>query len=241
MATGGENVAAPAIEGVMGIVCDEFECTCGPDVERTIRQLMRDTADVRETARSLNPYAEKVKYSDGMVSFEGRDNYRVLGPFFGSADGADAPTPAAATAQVRSVVTQDMGEKCTIKSTVEAQQLVVNVTDVYEINLISGKVISHTTDYAVENPLNPAAMFFQSRRSAAALKFAGNKISDSLDGLDGGASQEGDANYYPDPTNPNKFFQQEDNTFNDAVQVALILSVLWVFVKGLIAVNELGL
>jgi len=254
--TGGANPTGTgvsvSVEGpIGGIVCDEFECTCGPDVERTIRQVMRDTADVQETQRSLAPYAENVLYSDGVVSFKGRTNYRKLGPFFTSAESSrgtvdlsrqPASTSNTQAAQLLSVKSVDMGEKVTVVSRVTAEtpagELVVQVTDRYTMNLISGKVVEHEASYEAQG--NPAAgAVLLSRRAATALKFGAQKASDVIDSIDEGTqSGEDSNNYYPDPKNPNKFFQQEDTTFSDGVQIALILSVLYTFVKALIYVNE---
>ena len=254
--TGGANPTGTgvsvSVEGpIGGIVCDEFECTCGPDVERTIRQVMRDTADVQETQRSLAPYAENVLYSDGVVSFKGRTNYRKLGPFFTSAESSrgtvdlsrqPASTSNTQAAQLLSVKSVDMGEKVTVVSRVTAEtpagELVVQVTDRYTMNLISGKVVEHEASYEAQG--NPAAgAVLLSRRAATALKFGAQKASDVIDSIDEATQSGEDANnYYPDPNNPNKFFQQEDSTFSDGVQIALILSVLYTFVKALIYVNE---
>jgi hypothetical protein len=42
---------------------------------------------------------------------------------------------------------------------------------------------------------------------------------------------------YGDPTDPMKFFQKEDNTMQDGVQLALVLAVLYTVVQALKLAN----
>jgi hypothetical protein len=63
------------------------------------------------------------------------------------------------------------------------------------------------------------------------------QVDRALDRLSMDESQEG---YTQDPTDPTRFTQQSDNGFNDAVQYAIFLAILWTMWQAYSLLGDLG-
>jgi len=55
----------------------------------------------------------------------------------------------------------------------------------------------------------------------------------------GGERDSAGPGIYADPSDPTKMFQQDDNTFRDAVTFATILAILWVFASAYTQLEKL--
>ena len=77
-----------------------------------------------------------------------------------------------------------------------------------------------------------APMLVHALRAGASLSASVRRLVDGLDADDGGQSS-----FTVDPRDPNKFFQQQDNTFNDAVQFSIGLLLMYTLVKALTILN----
>ena len=106
-------------------------------------------------------------------------------------------------------------------------------------NLISGRVsaMAVTWDLGGAGPLGAAAFLlararYSAARAGASLSASVRRLVDGLDADDGGQSS-----FTVDPRDPNKFFQQQDNTFNDAVQFSIGLLLMYTLVKALTILN----
>ena len=84
------------------------------------------------------------------------------------------------------------------------------------LNLITGRVLTLRDSWSFA-ATSPPAMD------------AGNAAS--------AATASTDAPIYGDPADPMKFFQQQDTSFQDGVQLALVLAVLYTIVQGLRLAN----
>ena len=58
-------------------------------------------------------------------------------------------------------------------------------------------------------------------------------------GARGGRNDLQQQGIYADPADPTKMFQQDDNTFRDAVTFATILAILWVFASAYTQLEKL--
>jgi len=69
---------------------------------------------------------------------------------------------------------------------------------------------------------------------------AWSAVQAALDAGDaGGERDSAGPGIYADPSDPTKMFQQDDNTFRDAVTFATILAILWVFASAYTQLEKL--
>lgn len=87
----------------------------------------------------------------------------------------------------------------------------------------------------------PAQLAYTARRiawsAAQAARDAGGLFGER--GAPGGRNDLQQQGIYADPADPTKMFQQDDNTFRDAVTFATILAILWVFASAYTQLEKL--
>lgn len=96
----------------------------------------------------------------------------------------------------------------------------------FKLDLITGSVLRQNESWSLHRMSVPAKVVFL----AARLGWSAGQLSQDLaekakEGRQDDNSQQQDI--YRDPTDPTKFFQQEDDTMRDALQIATILALLW--------------
>lgn len=208
--------------------CNDFVCTSSPAVEQTVRSLARDITRFKYTRSLFQP---DVSYSDGFRRFRGVDKYAA--PMW-ARDTITTP---------RAVITRmamlDSG-RALIEWTLSgglagAGQVSVPMTSTFELNLLTGRVMTHTDDWnlrAVPPPASAALLASRMLWSArAAGRDAGESISKGVSESLSSLTSVDEEEYYGDPTDPTKFFQKQDNTMNDAVMIALAVSGLYLVFK----------
>eukprot|EP00899_Mesostigma_viride_P000916 jgi/Mesvir1/10825/Mv07753-RA.1 len=213
--------------------CNDFVCVSSPEVERTARLAVRDIAEVREgPTANMAILAEDMEYKDAFRSCKGKSKFKRFNYF------------ASTFSETRAEVT-DMAMKGTSELVIDwvftgrptvpvAPQVQLRMRSVYEINQISGRVLRLTTSWDLGSCSPPAAAFFLATRLAYSVVQAGMDMGDMAARV-GSTAQEGGqgGNVYADPTDPRKFFQQEDSFQKDAIYFMLFVAILYTLAEGL--------
>ncbi|KAK1431458.1 hypothetical protein QVD17_07917 [Tagetes erecta] len=231
-----KSEADKIVDGMeFGELCNEFECISSPAVEATARQLARDILELREGNRALGTYAVSVKYKDPVRSFTGREKYKR--PLW-STDALDNPNVSVQDMVMLS--TSLLNIKWTLKGDPKnplasaGGPVILKVNSRFTLNQISGQVIEHEEIWDLSSSSTIAqAYFWASRRLFSTIESA-KDISDSLKNVSSRFStKKENVDFYPDPTDPTKFFQSNDDFQRDAYQLALFLALLYFLVQFL--------
>ena len=106
-------------------------------------------------------------------------------------------------------------------------------TSTFQMNVITGKVEDHREEWDFAS-FQPAALVFAISRLRWSLA---ENLKDGADKLREAASQreeEMDSDqYYVDPMDPKKYIQQQDTTFDDALQLGIVLALIYACVQVL--------
>lgn len=218
---------ARKIEGLADKFCNDFECTGSPAIEPTVRALAKDIErSVCNSNRTMTNYLMQVKYSDPLRSFEGREKYATMkyisdtiGDPKASITGLKMETPDVVLISYR------------LEGNTPAGKLDMDFEERYTMNQITGRVLEHKVSWDTARTGAPAAAFYVASRTAYSKKLDLQDASDNLNAtFDDMMGQ--DDQMQGDPTDPLKFFQQQDNTYNDmfvfAAGVTLIYAVVQV-------------
>lgn len=226
--------------GVAGVlplaeICDQFECKSSPAVEATIKAVARDLADLKEGARTLAPFAEQVAFSDGWRSFTGRDGYKRYSYVSENLTGAKGAVTAMRMEELDTCVVE-----WRVQGTNQAGKVDARVATTLEFNLITGKVLSHSEVWDLSGSDSNAALVFKSGRAAYAMSQAAGDLADKASDALSSFDESEQSSYSVDPTDPRKFFEQEDTFMKDALQFATVVAALWAITKVLATVETLG-
>ncbi|KAK9823104.1 hypothetical protein WJX72_000285 [[Myrmecia] bisecta] len=217
------------IEGLSRDYCTEFVCTSSPAVEQTVRALARDLTRLNTWTTSL--FQKDVEYKDPLRSFRGVEKYKRLNyPYDNIKD------PKVLVTKMQMV---DMGVariSWRLRGSLAALPLDIDFVSEFELNLVTGRVRSHRERWDVSRMSFPARLAYNLSRIAWSAKQA------SLDTKEGGDKllaslsldeDDGDKDVlYRNPTDPTKFFQQDDNTMKDALALATIIAFLYLMVNA---------
>lgn len=219
---------AMAVAGLPdGAVCDDFECTVSPACELTTKQIARSLVK-KETEASI--VAKDVKYKNPYVSFKGKDKYAVFNYW------KDELGDGKVRIRKMSMAKEDVAcIEWTIEGESKAGKIVVDVKSMFTLNLISGRVLEREDTFRLDNcPVQTKAVFISSM-SAYSLKAKAKDMAEVAKRISGSFSSfdESDEEYFADPRDPNKFFQQQDNTMSDAFQLATLIAAIYAVVKVL--------
>lgn len=225
--------------------CDSFVCKSSPAVENTLRTLARDTAAARGTNRAKTPYAPEVTYDDGCLRFTGSEKYEKYCSYVQN-------NLRDVKARVTSIsMAEGSLDEATLTWELDARNDIgrvgVDVEATYKMNLITGRVLEHRERWNV-NPSRTEAQagaLLESTRKAHALPLnameMGDGIQKQIKEFTKSFSQgdeNGGADYYVDPNDPMKFFQQEDTSKTDLLQMALAASVIFLVTKVFETLNS---
>lgn len=229
-------------------VCNDFVCISSPNVERTIRQIVKDLETLREGG--VNCYSELVTYSDAFISFKGREPYRSFtfnSDTMMSASEVGELSVGGGPYSIRVVniemtATDSVAISYRMQGTMKAYGGSFDVDVLYNanysFNLISGRVINHTLQWDMSKTAPQNAFVFLLARLQYSVTRKFQDVSGAIQTfLDEGLDGNNNSNLTVDPRDPNKFFQQQDNTFQDAVQFCIALTLMYVLVKGLLILN----
>ena len=230
----GENIE---VRGLPEDPCDSFVCKSSPAVENTLRTVARDAAAARGTNRAKTPYAPEVTYDDGCLRFTGSEKYAKYCSYVEN-------NLRDVEARVTSIsMADDSLDEATLTWELDARNDIgrvgVDVEATYKMNLITGRVLEHRERWVV-NPSRTEAQagpLLESTRKAHALPLNAIEMGDGIQkqikeftkSLSQGDEDQGD--YYADPNDPMKFFQQEDTSKTDLLQMALAASVIFLVTK----------
>lgn len=173
-AVGNQDADTKPIENLSREYCDNFVCTSSPAVETTIRSLARDIElRLKYSSRLFQPDAT---YTDGVRSFKGSNKYdraTWAGESLGFGKGTLTRIEMLDKATVR--INWRMSGKFT------AFDVDIPVESVFEMNVLTGRVISHRETYDVGSLSPPAAAAVTASRLAWSARQGSQDASDELD------------------------------------------------------------
>lgn len=206
--------------------CDDFECNSSPAIEQTIRSLARDLTRLKYTIRLFQP---DVQYSDGFRSFRGSDKYSR--PFWPRDSVTD---PRVRVTAMRMVDPGTAEVKWQLCGKVGVFPVDIPMTTTVQLNLVTGRVLQHNEGWDLSALSPPAAAAAVASRMAWSARQASqdageglNKAAESLSSL----TSMDDDQYYQNPTDPTRFFQQNNSERNDAINIALVVAGLYLVFK----------
>lgn len=199
--------------------CDDFQCTSSPQVEQSIRAFARDVERCQNWTLAI--FAEDVKYRGGPRSFTGKSNYRNNKFNQMYLDG-----------YTTTITNMEMTSKSSVEITWQFQgklgPLPVSgiVKSVLLLNVLTGRITEHCDNVKLSCSL-PAQLVYSFRKFAWAQGQNAENIKDKVNNALDSLSVDDDDFKQSDPSDPTRFFQQKDNTFNDGVSYAIFLTILW--------------
>jgi hypothetical protein len=209
--------------------CNDFECTSSPAVEQTVRQLARDITRFKYNTNYMQP---DVQFSDGFRSFKGSDKYRNG---FWARESLQNPRAQVTKLQMLDSSPNKAQIDWQLSGRLSSFDVTVPVKSVFELNLVTGRVIGHSESWDLSKVPPPAAAALTGSRVLWSAKANAKQTSDSIsnkvnESLQSLGSMEDDE-YYMNPNDPTRFFQKNDNQMNDAVMLALAVAGLYLVFK----------
>ncbi|GAQ84489.1 hypothetical protein KFL_001910080 [Klebsormidium nitens] len=216
-------------------LCNDFECNSSPQVRNTARQLVKDILEIKEGARSTGVFAKDVQYKDPLRSFKGRSKYRRL-TYIRSA----LNDPVVAVQEMKMLSTSSLvikwsfrGKPRTPPASLLPGDVVVGITSTFELNQISGQVTQQTDEWDLSGCPPQALAYFMASRLAFSTVEAGKDTGSAASKLLKKVQPEDDSQIYVDPTDPRRFFQQDDSERRDLYQGALVVALIYLGVQFL--------
>ncbi|CAL55904.1 Protein of unknown function DUF2358 [Ostreococcus tauri] len=216
--------------------CDEFVCKSSPAVENTLKSVVKDINAARGTTRSSKPYAPDVEYDDGVLKFKGSEKYAKYCSYVEN-------NLRQVTTRVTEISMKDTLDVATVRwelnGTNDIGRVGVDIEATYKMNLITGRVLEHRERWTV-NPSRTEAQagaLLESTRKAHALPLNAMELADrASQGLKEltksfSSGDEGEKNIYVNPNDPMKFFQQDDTSKTDLLQLSLVAAVIYLLTK----------
>jgi len=217
--------------------CDAFVCKSSPAVENTLKSLIKDINAARGTNRSAAPYAPEVTYDDGALRFAGSEKYKRYCSYIEN-------NLKQVTTRVTEISMDGSLDVATVKWELNAMNDIgrvgVDVTATYKMNLITGRVLEHREKWVV-NPARTEAQagaLLESTRKAHALPLNAMELADNakkkfreISNSFASEDDQDSSNIYVDPNDPMKFFQQDDTSKTDLLQLSLVAAVIYLLTK----------
>ncbi|CAK0783200.1 hypothetical protein CVIRNUC_006399 [Coccomyxa viridis] len=211
------------IEGLTDDYCDDFVCTSSPAVEQTLRSLAKDLV-----RRKWTPvlFARDVKYRDSYRRFSSAERHKRLLHI------AENVKDAKVLVTRMQMLNKGQGViSWRLRGRLGAVPIDIDFQSTFELDLITGRVTEHVDSWDTNRCGLPARLAWNASRAAWSLAETGKdlredagKLLGKVKGDDSGGRQE---NIYADPSDPTKFFQQEDSTQKDLFSFALIAALLY--------------
>jgi hypothetical protein len=222
------------IEGVDRNYCDDFVCNSSPAVEQNLRALARDLTRLNTWTLSL--FSTDVRYKDKYLSFSGTAPYMRRSYF------ATAVKDAKVLVTKLRMLNKDTGEiQYRLRGSIWGLPVDIDFWSDFELNLLTGRVLRHEERWDLQRCSLPAKLAFSITRTlwsgqqrSEDVKDGGKKVLQSLSSID-----EDDGKFSANPTDPTRFFQQQDNKFNDSVQIALIMAVLYFIFQAYAQIEQI--
>ena len=213
------------VENLSEDYCDDFVCKSSPAVEQSVKQLARDICST--AGWSPRQFAPKVSYSDkALRRFEGNEKYGRL-TFL-----RDFQCKVA----ILKMSMLDLDTAC-IEWTWTGEHALGTVDlrcrSTFDLNVITGKVTAHREDWDFGTANTASAVFAVSRLTwslqenlvdvAEKVREAANQSKEDMES----------DRYFVDPMDPKKYIQQQDTTFDDALQLGIVLTLIYACVQVL--------
>lgn len=220
-----------SIENLTEDYCDDFVCTSSPAVETSVRQLAKG---ICTTARwPPRNFAPKVTFSDGIRRFQGNDKYdrmTFLRDYFLSVKiGVDKM-------EMLDLDTAVIEWSLTGEHSLGTVNL--ECSSEFSLNVISGRVEDHKESWRVVGASPAAIAFGLTSLRWRVQQNASDAIEKIKDFTERKSSElESPEEYFVDPTDPKRFIQNNDTTFDDALQLGIVLSLLYCCVQVLRALE----
>ncbi|GMH36576.1 hypothetical protein BSKO_04444 [Bryopsis sp. KO-2023] len=215
------------IEGVERDYCDDFVCTSSPAVEQTVKAFAIDLQ--RCGGWTTSRFAQGVEYQDSYRSFVGREKYaRPTGWIENNVKEAKVV--------VKRMRMLDKGTAIlnwTLTGKLQRFQLEADCQTAISLNLLTGQVTKHLDEWDLSKCALPASLAFSFSRAKWAAQEVAKDTRDEVDKISQSfGSMDEEDRIYGDPTDPTKFFQQDDNSMQDAIQVAALLALIYTMYKA---------
>lgn len=222
-----KSVATMTIDDLDTSYCDDFECTSSPAVEQTVRTVARD---LQRGAYTRGAFQPDVSYDDGYRSFKGAEK---LGRGVWVRHVLKDPKVAITKMRMLDKGTAEIDWRVSGQVAVFGMQVAAKTT--LEMNLLTGRVTALKESLDMSGVAAPAAAALTAARvtwsAQQASKDAQEGLNRTLDSISSMASTD-EETIYRDPSDPTKFFRQEDNTMGDAISVVLLLTVVYIAYKA---------
>lgn len=214
--------------GMTGDPCDEFSCTgTSPACEQTLREVANDFRRCRDQRRSIKPYARQFEFEDGVKRFRGAEQFArarsSLEKIF------DDETVEGRVMKIEVV----QGSKAEIVWMIKSKDERVTVTSVLDLNLITGKILGQRDTWRGQS--DGLEMKRKALAVADNVNYAIESVSASFDKLSDSLWEKfkssGEDTFAPDPNDPMKFFQEENNQSRNLSEFALLASVIFLISK----------
>lgn len=211
------------IEGLKSDYCDEFVCTSSPAVEQTVRSLARDLV-----RRSWTPslFTRDVTYKDAFRRFTGGEKHKRLTHISESVKDAKV--------LVTRLRMLDKGTALIdwrLRGQLAVFPIDIDFVSTFELDLITGRVRTHESRWDLGRCGLPSRAAWLLSRALWSSQQAAQDARDggaaALGKLTASRDEDDQRNIYADPTDPTKFFQQEDTGTKDFFSLALIAALLW--------------
>lgn len=219
------------IENLSTDYCDDFECKSSPAVESTVRSLAKDIERCNGIW-TTNLFSRNVEYSDSYRKFSGKDGYKRLNFIQ-----LYVQSPSAKVRRMRMEGNAVAVINWVLTGSVGPLPIKINYETQITLNLVTGQVEKHQESWSFKECSPPGALAWTLSRLAWSAtmasedtKQAGQKILESFSGSDD--EDEGNWTTMRDPSDPTKFFQQQDNFQQDAIMLMGGVALLWTIWKG---------
>ena len=177
---------------------------------------------------SRRPDGVRLTLALGPRRFEGRQGYESLQGFQqGLVEGAAGRVT---SMEMRDLETADVQWVFSGKAP-GGKRLEAKVTSTFKLNVITGMVEEHGERWDLGGQDPAVVAYVRAQQAAWATGQALGDIGASIDQLTGSMDDADEAPYVQDPTDPRKFFQQDDPVFKEAVFIATILAFLWLVAR----------
>lgn len=215
------------IEGLNRDYCSDFVCTSSPLVEQTVKALARDL--LRQTTWTFSLFTPGVAYQDPFRSFTGLEKYKRLKYSADCLQNAQV-----SVTKLRMLDDATAEATWNLAGTLGVVPLSITFTSTFKLDLLTGRVIEQRDRWDLSQCTAQARLAFLVSRAWWSLRqTVQDAKGESESILQKFSIDEPDQQrYYKDPTDPTRFFHQEDNTLQDAILFAAALGVFYILVNA---------
>eukprot|EP00892_Ulva_mutabilis_P011268 jgi/Ulvmu1/8513/UM044_0047.1 len=208
------------IDNLSTVYCDDFKCDSSPQVERTIRSFAKNVE--LHTKWTITIFAEDAEYAEGgVIKVKGKQYFRELT--------WNQDTMSDYTTEVTGMRMKD-NDNAQIDWTFSGKLTGVpvsgTVTSNLALNVLTGRIEKHVDEVKLTgNPLGAA--LYKLNKWLWGQKLQARQLGDNVDRALDKLSMDEQDTFVRDARDPTKFFQQQDTLFQDGVQWAIFLAIMW--------------